>query len=274
MSTYAIGDVQGCFQELQDLLDKVNFDETKDKLWFTGDLVNRGPDSLSTLRFVKQLNAISILGNHECHLLAITAGIIRPSKNDTFEQILSANDLPSLIKWIRHLPLLYFDEETQFVLIHAGLPPQWDIDFALAQAKTVESVLQSNKIHDFLAHMYGNLPDLWDEALTGWDRLRFILNVFTRMRYCKTNGRMNFEDKGPPGTQSSEFYPWFTLDKRKSRNNKIIFGHWASLNIKNISMAHTYNVFPLDTGCVWGKKLTAMRLEDRTLHNVPSRQKR
>ena len=273
MSNYAIGDVQGCYQELQDLLHRINFDENRDKLWFTGDLVNRGPESLATLRFVKKLNAISILGNHECHLLAIAAGVAREGKKDTLDEVLSAIDADSLIKWVRYLPLLHVDEETGFVMIHAGLPPQWDLTQAMTMAREVESVLRSDQSHELLLHMYGNKPEKWDKNLIGYDRLRFIINAFTRMRYCKSDGQMNFKDKGPPGSQSKKYYPWFELKNRKTRNNKIIFGHWASLVRENLDDFHANNVFPLDTGCVWGRKLTAMRLEDGVLFDVPSRQK-
>jgi bis(5'-nucleosyl)-tetraphosphatase (symmetrical) len=273
MSTYAIGDVQGCYQELEDLLDKINFDNNRDRLWFTGDLVNRGPESLATLRFAKQINATATLGNHECHLLAIANGVSVCGKKDTLDEILSADDVNSLINWIRYLPLIYFDDESSFVLIHAGLPPQWDIKQAIALAGEVESVLQSDKAHELLLHMYGDQPDKWNEDLSGFDRLRFIINVFTRMRFCKKNGQLNFKDKGPPGTQTRNSYPWFELENRKTRNNKIIFGHWASLTAGNTHKFHTVNVYPLDTGCVWGRELTAMRLEDGNLYVVPSRQK-
>jgi bis(5'-nucleosyl)-tetraphosphatase (symmetrical) len=274
MSTYAIGDVQGCFQELQDLLDKINFDETNDQLWFTGDLVNRGPDSLATLRFVKQLNAISVLGNHECHLLAIAAGIVQPGEKDTLTTILSADDRDELIQWIRQLPLLHYEKDSGFAMIHAGLPPQWDILEAMALAAEVEVVLQSDKSYEFLENMYGNQPQQWDDDLSGWDRLRVIVNLLTRIRYCDTDGRMNFKDKGKPGTQSKNYQPWFKLNNRKSAEYKIIFGHWASLHNGNPGDFKQHNVYPLDTGCVWGRKLTAMRLEDSCFFNVPSRQQK
>ncbi|MGY8813964.1 MAG: symmetrical bis(5'-nucleosyl)-tetraphosphatase, partial [Gammaproteobacteria bacterium] len=272
MSTYAIGDVQGCFQELQDLLDKINFDETNDQLWFTGDLINRGPDSLATLRFVKQLNAISVLGNHECHLLAIAAGFVQPGKKDTLTSILLADDRNELIQWISQLPLLHYEKESGFAMLHAGLPPQWDVHEAMALTAEVEGVLQSDKSDEFLENMYGNHPQQWNDELSGWDRLRVIVNLLTRMRYCNADGRMDF--KGKPGTQSKNFQPWFEFKYRKSIDNKIIFGHWASLHNGNPGDFKHLNVYPLDTGCVWGRKLTAMRLEDLCFFNVPSRQKK
>jgi bis(5'-nucleosyl)-tetraphosphatase (symmetrical) len=271
MSTFIFGDIQGCFRELQDLLDKINFDESNDKLWFTGDLVNRGPDSLATIRFAIKHNAISVLGNHECHLLAIAAGAVQARSKDTLNPLLSADDNNELLEWVRQRPLIHFDEDSGYVILHAGLHPHWDISKARELASEVELVLRSDKSGDYLANMYGNQPDQWDEELTGWDRLRVIINVFTRMRYCDVDGRMNFKDNGPPGTQSKNFHPWFELENRKSRNNKIIFGHWASLHQGNPGGFKNYNVYPLDTGCVWGRNLTAMRLEDESFISVPSR---
>jgi len=272
MPTYAIGDVQGCYQELLDLLDRINFDGHNDRLWFTGDLVNRGPDSLSTLRLAKRLGAVTVLGNHECHLLAIAAGICPHGKKDTLEAILQADDRVELLDWIQHQPLLHHDRESGYVMIHAGLPPQWDLQAAIERSREVEETLISNRANDFFAHMYGNQPDRWHDELTGWDRLRFITNAFTRMRFCNNDGRMNFRDKGPPGTESKSYLPWFKVSSRKSRDEKIIFGHWASLYSGNLAGFETDNVYPLDTGCVWGRSLTAMRLEDNTYFTVPSRQ--
>jgi len=273
MPTYAIGDVQGCFQELEDLLDKINFDNKKDRLWFTGDLVNRGPDSLSTLRLAKSLDAISVVGNHEFHLLAIAAGKYPHGKKDTLKDVLAADDRDELLRWVRHLPLLYHDRESDLVMIHAGLPPQWDLHESAERAGEVEATIRSDASNDFFAHMYGNQPDQWNEGLTGWDRLRFITNALTRMRFCNNDGKMNFSDKGPPGTQSKSYKPWFKVKSRKSRNEKIIFGHWASLYHGNINAFELDNIYPLDTGCVWGRTLTAMRLEDYKYFEVPSRQK-
>jgi bis(5'-nucleosyl)-tetraphosphatase (symmetrical) len=273
MATYAIGDVQGCYQELEDLLEKINFDSNNDQLWFTGDLVNRGPDSLATLRLAKNLNALTVLGNHECHMLAIAAGACPPGKKDTLQEILAADDSTELLAWVRQLPLLHHDPHMGFVMIHAGLPPQWDLQQATALANEVETILQSDEANDFYKNMYGNQPELWNNQLSGWDRLRFITNAFTRMRFCDNAGRMNFSDKGPPGTQAKTYKPWFRIKSRKTRDVKIIFGHWASLYYGNLKRFETDNVYPLDTGCVWGRTLTAMRLEDRTHFTVPSRQK-
>jgi bis(5'-nucleosyl)-tetraphosphatase (symmetrical) len=272
MSTYAIGDVQGCFRELQDLLRKIHFNPSQDKLWFSGDLVNRGPESLATLRFVRDLDAITVLGNHDLHLLAISEGIDKHGRKDTLDEILNADDSDELLHWLRHRPLLHHDPDTGYVMVHAGLPPQWDLRQACELAAEVEQVLASKHYGDLLDHMYGNTPDVWSDDLRGKDRYRFIINAFTRIRFCDRDGAMDFHQKGPPGSAPASLQPWFTLDSRKTRNNTILFGHWAAIYAGNISDFHKYRVYPLDTGCVWGDKLTAMRLEDGKLFQVPSRQ--
>ena len=272
MSTYAIGDVQGCFHELQDLLDSVAFDESNDCLWFAGDLVNRGPDSLATLRFVKDLNTVTVLGNHDLHLLAISEGIGKHGKKDTLNDVLDAKDRKDLLHWLRHLPLLHHDPESGYVMVHAGLPPQWDLFKAIDLAAEVEQALRSKHYRTLLDHMYGNKPDVWDDRLMAHERLRFIINAFTRSRYYDKAGVMDFVHKGPPGSEPASLYPWFSLDTRRSHNQNILFGHWASIHAGTIHDFNQYNVFPLDTGCVWGGQLTAMRLEDRKFFHVPSRQ--
>jgi bis(5'-nucleosyl)-tetraphosphatase (symmetrical) len=273
MAVYAIGDVQGCYQELLDLLELIQFDKENDRLWLTGDVVNRGPESLKTLRLVIDLNAIMILGNHEFHLLAIAAGVIKSGKKDTLNAILEADDCDKLINWLHGRPLLHHDKDLGFVMTHAGLPPQWDLNRAETMAGEVESILQSEKASEFLKNLYGDKPDLWDEKLTGWERLRYTVNALTRMRYCNAEGRLNFSDKGPPGSQSGQYQPWFIHKKRLSSKNKLIFGHWASLYLDSPAEYLQFNIFPLDTGCVWGRKLTAMRLGDQKFFDVPSRQK-
>jgi bis(5'-nucleosyl)-tetraphosphatase (symmetrical) len=272
MPTYAIGDVQGCFQELLDLLDRINFDQANDRLWFTGDLVNRGPDSLATLRFVKNLNAITVLGNHDLHLLAISAGIDKHSRKDTLDEVLKAKDRGELLDWLRHLPLLHIDSQLDYIMVHAGLPPQWDLHKATTLTGEVEQVLRSKHYRKLLDHMYGNQPDHWDDGLTGMERLRFIINALTRSRYFNLDGVIDLAHKGPPGSQADGLYPWFSLDSRKTRNHKILFGHWASIHAGNLHDFGRFNVYPLDTGCVWGGRLTAMRLEDGEYFHVPSRQ--
>ena len=274
MSTYAIGDVQGCFKELKLLLDQVNFDETNDRLWFVGDLVNRGPDSLEVLNFVMNLreSAITVLGNHDLHLVALAEGIMEPKKSDTLASILSSPDKQKLIAWFRKQPLMHHNKDLNFSMVHAGLPPQWEILQALELASEVTQFLNSGDYLSFIKVMYGNTPALWDENLTGNDRLRFIVNCFTRIRYLNDKHELNFSEKGAPGSQDDHLFPWFTIDDRKSKNQKIIFGHWATLRLGNIRDFTPYNVYPIDTGCLWDGDLTAMRLEDEKLFSVPSLQ--
>ncbi|MFQ5661041.1 MAG: symmetrical bis(5'-nucleosyl)-tetraphosphatase [Gammaproteobacteria bacterium] len=274
MSTYAIGDVQGCYQELLALLDQINFDKRNDRLWFTGDLVNRGPESTEMLRYAKQLDAVTVLGNHDLHLLAVAAGKTKPKKRDTLDAILDATDKDELLEWLRHRPLLYIDDELGYTLIHAGLPPQWDLEAARSHAKEVEDVLQDEQARLFFANMYGDEPRQWSATLQEWERLRFITNCFTRMRYCDANGRLALQEKGPPGTQSAPYIPWFRVPGRKSLDQKIIFGHWATLRLGNERNFENVNVYPLDDGCVWGGALMALRLEDGSYFSVPSRQKK
>ena len=274
MAVYAIGDIQGCYQELLDLLDKINFDQTNDQLWFTGDLVNRGPHSLETLRFVKELGdkAIVTLGNHDLHLLAVALNTANKQPKDTLDAILEAPDRNELLDWLRHLPLLHHDKGTSFTLIHAGLLPQWDIQQAIELAHEAENALNANNFTVFFEHMYGDKPDRWSDVLRGWDRLRVIINTFTRMRYCDEKGNFALKEKGPPGTQAKPYEPWFTITSRKTKKEKIIFGHWSTIHFGNIKNFQEYNVYPLDTGCLWGGTLTALRLKDEKSFSVPSRQ--
>lgn len=261
MATYAIGDIQGCYDELRQLLREINFNANKDKLWFTGDLVNRGPKSLKTLRLIHALrdNATIVLGNHDLHLLATAFDHEKPGKKDTFDDILKAPDREKLMHWMRTLPLMHTDEDTGLVLVHAGLHPQWSIEKAQLLAREVESVLQSDGHIQFYQHMYGDKPSMWSDNLTGWSRTRFITNILTRLRYCSPDGKVALGYKREPGTQPAGFYPWFALKNRASCNTPIIFGHWSTLVLsKNIDFT---NVYPLDTGCLWGGHLTAMRID-------------
>lgn len=263
MSTYAIGDIQGCFHALQELLGKIQFDATQDQLWLTGDLVNRGSQSLETLRFLKKLenNIHIVLGNHDLHLLAVAHGAaMKPG--DTLTEILQAPDRDELIHWLSQQSLLHHDESLGFTMVHAGLAPEWDLFTAKKLAREVEMILQSAKASDYFKNMYGNEPAQWTPELTGWSRIRCITNYFTRLRFCYPDGRMNLKNKGP--VESSDLIPWFQVPNRKSVNNKIIFGHWAALN----GETYTPNTFALDTGCVWGNCLTAMRLEDEKKFTV------
>ena len=274
MSTYVIGDLQGCYQELLDLLDKINFDEGRDRLWFTGDLVNRGPRSLECLRFVKENNCITVLGNHDLHLLAVAARQSKKKHKDTLETILSASDRDELLDWLLRRPLLFMDDSMDYLMVHAGLAPQWDVGLAAACAQEVEVLLRGRDHTEFLSNMYGDKPDIWSDTLRGWDRYRFITNCLTRIRYCTAEGRISMTDKGPPGTRSSVNIPWYAVRNRSCNHTKIVFGHWATIRLGPSQDFSSANVFPLDGGCVWGGCLMALRLEDETWFEVPSRQKK
>ena len=267
MATYAVGDIQGCLDELQALLDKVSF-SSEDQLWLSGDLVNRGPRSLETLRFVKGLGkqARVVLGNHDLHLLAIASGSSKPSRKDTLQEILDAPDKTELLDWLRQQPLLHHDKSLNFTMVHAGIPPIWRLKDAQKYAREVETVLQSDKAQFYFKHMYGNHPSRWDQSLTDWDRLRCITNYFTRMRFCRADGELEFKTKSGPAKPPQGFQPWFSHEDRKTANKPLVFGHWASLE----GLAATEHVYALDTGCVWGGTLTAMRLEDGHLFHVNS----
>lgn len=256
MAIYAIGDVQGCHDELLRLVDQLEFDPSKDQLWFTGDLVNRGPKSLETLRTIRALgdSAICVLGNHDLHLLAVAEGISRTKHRDTFGDILAAPDRDELLGWLRTLPLLH--HEGEFYLIHAGLPPQWRLEDAARLAPEVESVLGSPDYADFLWHMYGNEPPLWREDLQGFDRLRFITNCLTRLRFCTSDGRINLTKKGSPDRSNDDLIPWFAHPDRPPADALVIYGHWSTLGFH-----HSHHTICIDTGCLWGGSLTAIRLD-------------
>ena len=274
MSTYAIGDVQGCYSELQNLLNEINFDERRDELWFTGDLVNKGPKSLQTLRFIKALgvNAKITLGNHDLHLLAVAKNIQPLLKKDTIQEILAADDVKELIDWLKSRPLLITDDNLNFTMVHAGLPPQWSLENAKEFAKECELILQSEKINKLLAEMYGDTPNIWVNSLQDYAKQRFIINCFTRIRFCNSDGMLDFDTKVAPGKQNTSLIPWYSLPNRKTKDNKIIFGHWSTVHIGNEKNFKQYNVYPIDTGCLWGGRLTAMRLEDEKVFSVPSEQ--
>jgi bis(5'-nucleosyl)-tetraphosphatase (symmetrical) len=261
MATYAIGDVQGCYAELQALLARVGFDRTRDRLWFVGDLVNRGPRSLDVLRFVRGLGqaATVVLGNHDLHLVTQHEGFERRRPDDTFTDVLEAPDARALVDWLRTRPLMHV--EGGWAMVHAGLLPQWSIDAAVALGREVEQALAAPDYRAFLANMYGSKPDSWSDALTGWDRLRVIVNAMTRMRFCTPEGVMEFHASGdapPPGHRA-----WF--EGRSDDDRTLVFGHWSALGLQLRP-----RLAGLDTGCVWGGPLTALRLEDRWLAQVPS----
>jgi bis(5'-nucleosyl)-tetraphosphatase (symmetrical) len=259
MSTYAIGDIQGCYDELQQLLQQLRFDPATDYLWFTGDLVNRGPKSLETLRFVKGLgeHAVTVLGNHDLHLLAVWQHKQKHFKaNDTLGPIFKADDGEELLQWLRQQPLMHYDASLNYAMLHAGLPPQWGINEALARATEVEQVLRGKRFHEFLGRMYGNKPIRWSNNLEGWDRLRFIVNCFTRMRLCSADGKLEFNYKGELCNAPAGYRPWFELEQRQSREQRLVVGHWSALGLHQ-----QHNVNAIDTGCLWGGSLTALKLE-------------
>lgn len=258
MSVYAIGDVQGCYAPLQQLLERLRFDTARDRLWFTGDLVNRGPQSLEVLRFVKELGerAVCVLGNHDLHLLAVAAGAAKFKKRDTLEEILKAPDRDELLHWLRTRPLLHHDADLGCTLIHAGLLPPWDLTDAQRLAREAETVLRGDQCVEFFHHMYGDLPDHWNENLRAHDRWRVIVNAFTRLRYCDLDGNMDLRPKGPPGSQPPDLLPWFQIPARRSRGLKIVFGHWSALGLWQGE-----DVIGLDSGCLWGRSLSAVRLD-------------
>jgi len=268
MAIYAIGDVQGCYDELLQLLDKISFNADRDRIWFTGDLVNRGPKSLKTLRLVRAMgaNATVVLGNHDLHLLATAYYHRKPGKKDTLDEILTASDKDKLIEWLRFRPLIHVDNDLGLVMVHAGLHPDWSIDTAQSLAHEVESVLRSKKHSFFYKHMYGDKPYIWSESLKSWSRLRYITNIFTRLRYCDKTGKTSMNTKGAPGTQPAGLQPWFEIEHRRSKNDHIIFGHWSTLAlVKNYPFK---NVYPLDTGCLWGGQLTAMRIDVKPFSRI------
>lgn len=261
MATYAIGDLQGCYDQLLNLLERIEFDPQADCLWLTGDLVNRGPKSLKTLRFLKSLGdrAVAVLGNHDLHLLALAYLHAPHKKRDTLQPILDAPDRDELLDWLRHRPLMHHDPDSGFSMVHAGLPPQWDLSAALAHAAEVEAILRGPKFIEYFRHMYGDKPQRWADSLRGWDRARYITNCFTRLRYCEPDGRLALKQKGAPKSVNGNSLPWFQVPGRASRDMKIVFGHWSTLG----TVARN-GVFPLDSGCVWGGQLSAIRLDRPT----------
>lgn len=258
MSRYVIGDVQGCYDELRGLLNEINFQPARDSVWFTGDLINRGPKSAEVLRFVSGLGdrAVTVLGNHDLHTLAIAAGKASIKNSDTIGDVLDAPDGDELMRWLQMQPLLHHDVEHNATMIHAGLAPQWTLATARALAREIENTLQGAFSAEFFAHMYGNFPDQWDDALAGWDRARFITNTFTRLRFCDGQGKQLLKEKGAVGSQPPGFMPWFEVPTRANRGQLVLFGHWAALGA-----GHHGDVISLDSGCAWGGQLTALRLD-------------
>jgi bis(5'-nucleosyl)-tetraphosphatase (symmetrical) len=263
MATLVIGDVQGCYDQLMRLLERAGYDDRRDMLWFVGDLVNRGPRSAQTLRFVKKLGGrqITVLGNHDLALLVIAAGIRKPHRGDTYDELLAAPDRDELIDWLRRQKLMHAGDGC--VMVHAGLLPQWSVRQALALAREVEATLQGPEYLQFLSSMYGNEPVRWSDDLAGHDRLRIIVNAMSRLRLVTPNGAMEFSHKLGLSNLPAGYLPWYDVPGRASRNERVIFGHWAALGL-----LVREDVVCLDSGCVWGRALTALRLEDRRIFQV------
>lgn len=275
MATYAIGDIQGCYTELRALLDACQFDAAHDRLWLVGDLVNRGPESLAVLRLVHALRerVVCVLGNHDLHLLACAYGTksrIRPV--DTFADVLGAPDRDTLLDWLRRQPLLHHDAALGCTLVHAGLPHTWNLEIALAEATPAERLLRGNDFVSLLDAMYTSRPAAFDPAAAPLTRCSFAVNALTRIRYCHADGRLDFNEKTAVGSKETDLIPWFDMPNRANRDLRIVFGHWSTLHLSRAE-TRARRIVPLDTGCVWGGSLTAVRLDDDTVFSVASRTK-
>ena len=261
MAVYAIGDLQGCYDPFRRLLDELEFDPANDTLWLTGDIVNRGPKSLKTLRFVKSLGdaAITVLGNHDLHLLALAAGAIRRGRRfESLGKILEAPDCGELVDWLGRRPLAHYDQSLDTLLVHAGTHPEWGVKKTLARAAEVEAELQSENYKKLLGKMYGNTPTRWSGNLSGYKRLRFIINCLTRMRMITNKGRMNLSHNGSPFRARNNLLPWYDFENRATAETRVVFGHWSALGLIVLP-----KLISLDSGCVWGRQLTAVRLDKR-----------
>lgn len=264
MATYAIGDIQGCFTSFSHLLEQIGFNPSRDRLWLVGDLINRGPDSLEVLRWARQHDASLhvVLGNHDLHALAVAEGFVDAHRSDTLQALLAAPDRNELLAWLRGRPMAHAEDE--WLMVHAGVLPQWDGTQTLELAQEVEQVLRGSDFRDFLAHMYGNHPNHWQDNLHGMSRLRVVTNALTRLRVCTAAGEMDFRFKGELDKLPAGLMPWFEVPGRRSADSTLIFGHWSALGLMLRD-----NLVALDTGCLWGGQLSALRLEDRRLFQVP-----
>jgi bis(5'-nucleosyl)-tetraphosphatase (symmetrical) len=261
MAVYAIGDLQGCYDPFRELLDEIAFDPGKDTLWLTGDLVNRGPKSLKTLRFVKSLGdaAITVLGNHDLHLLALAAGQVRQGRRfESLNKVLRAHDSDDLLHWLRHRPLAYRDKSLKSLLVHAGTHPAWTAKKTLARAAEVETELQGDDYKALLGKMYGNTPTRWSGSLGGYKRLRFIINCLTRVRMITDKQHLSLAYSGSPWRARKNLVPWYAVEAPAWAGTRVIFGHWSALGLIVLP-----DYISLDTGCVWGRQLTAVRLDKR-----------
>ncbi len=271
MATYAVGDVQGCYDALARGLDKIQFDQGKDTLLCVGDLVNRGPDSLKVIKLIKSLEnqCFTVLGNHDIHLLSMIYGIRKPKKLDTVADILSCSEKQDIADWVRQQPLVIVNNKQNYILCHAGIYPWWTIKQAKAYAKEVETKLQNEKdCVKLLKKVYGNTPNKWDESLQKTARLRFIMNAFTRMRFCGHNGRLNLTESGYNGKVRKNRVPWFDLDNPSTIKHRIIFGHWSALGLLNNG-----NYLGLDTAYIWGKHLTFAKIPNKPKSLKPVKEK-
>ncbi len=258
MAYYAVGDIQGCYDPLARLLDKVNFDTNKDTLLCVGDLVNRGPKSLKTLRLLKSLKnqCVTVLGNHDIHLLSMIYGIRTPRQNDTVSKVIEAHDVTEIALWLRQQPLMVINEKRKFVLCHAGIYPWWTLEYALEQAQDIHDVFSNeDKCIKLLKKIYSNKPSKWSHDLGKLQRRRFTINAFTRMRFCSPKGHLNLVESGYSGKSRKNRLPWFHIENQSIKNHRIIFGHWSALGLMN-----TKNFLSLDTGCVWGREMTMARI--------------
>jgi len=258
MAVYAVGDLQGAYAPLMRLLERLGFDPAADRLWLVGDLVNRGPDSLGTLRWVHAHRdaVVSVLGNHDLHLLARAGDPARRSGDDDLQPVLEAPDAHELIEWLRRRPLIHYDRALATAMVHAGIPPGWDLETALAEARAVADALAGPAWRELLAQLYGDTPARWSPALDGHERARFTINALTRMRYCRADGSLDLEAKGPPGQGPPGSMPWFDHPAAAGGHARLVIGHWSALGL-----VHRRDLVALDTGCCWGNALTALRLD-------------
>lgn len=269
MAIYAIGDLQGCYDPFRRLLDSIEFDPAADRLWLAGDLVNRGPKSLKTIRYVKSLGdaAVTVLGNHDLHLLALSQGVVRFGKRfESLTRLLDAPDLDEIVDWLRRRPLAYYSTEYDTLLVHAGTHPRWTIKKTLARAAEIEKELRGEDFAALLGKMYGNSPAVWSGGLGGYKRLRFIINCLTRMRMLTPDLHLNMAHTGAPWRARRGLKPWFDVDRAAWDGTRIAFGHWSQLGLIVLP-----DLLSLDTGCVWGRQLTAIRIDTRIprVHQVP-----
>lgn len=269
MAVYAIGDLQGCYDPFMHLLEEIRFDPSGDKLWLVGDIVNRGPKSLKTLRLVRSLgdSVVNVLGNHDLHLLALAAGQVRMGgRFETLQKVLKANDRDELLDWLRHRPLAHYDETLNTLLVHAGTHPEWSVRKTLARAAEVETALRAGDYETLLGKMYGNTPREWSGKLTNYKRLRFIINCLTRMRMLTRSGRLNFSHSGPAFRARKTLIAWFDVKNPAWAGTRVVFGHWSALGLIVLP-----ELLAIDTGCIWGRQLTAVRLDKRIprVYQVP-----